>query len=73
MQPREVEPVALTRKTIIDKDEVCVPWSRRCANRTIPPTVDQLDYGITAIAVPIRGASGRPIGALNSSGYTTAC
>jgi IclR family transcriptional regulator, pca regulon regulatory protein len=33
-------------------------------------TVDQLDYGITAIAVPIRGASGRQIAALNSSGYT---
>jgi IclR family pca regulon transcriptional regulator len=33
-------------------------------------TVDQLDYGITALAVPIRGASGRTIAALNSSGYS---
>ncbi|SMX44564.1 IclR family transcriptional regulator domain-containing protein [Maliponia aquimaris] len=33
-------------------------------------TVDQLDYGITALAVPIRDPQGRTIAALNSSGYT---
>lgn len=33
-------------------------------------TVDQLDYGITALAVPIRDAAGRTIAALNTSGYT---
>jgi IclR family pca regulon transcriptional regulator len=33
-------------------------------------TVDQLDYGITALAVPIRDGEGRTIAALNSSGYT---
>jgi IclR family pca regulon transcriptional regulator len=33
-------------------------------------TVDQLDYGITALAVPIRGPDGRTIAALNTSGYT---
>lgn len=33
-------------------------------------TVDQLDYGITALAVPIRDSEGRTIAALNSSGYT---
>ncbi|WP_353475798.1 IclR family transcriptional regulator C-terminal domain-containing protein (plasmid) [Salipiger sp. H15] len=33
-------------------------------------TVDQLDYGITAIAVPIRNAEGETVAALNSSGYT---
>lgn len=33
-------------------------------------TVDQLDYGITALAVPIRAADGRTIAALNTSGYT---
>jgi len=33
-------------------------------------TVDQLDYGITALAVPIRAADGRVVAALNSSGYT---
>jgi IclR family pca regulon transcriptional regulator len=33
-------------------------------------TVDQLDYGITALAVPIRGRGGRWIAGLNTSGYT---
>ena len=33
-------------------------------------TVDQLDYGITAIGVPIRGPDGRTVAALNSSGYS---
>lgn len=33
-------------------------------------TVDQLDYGITALAVPIRGLDGGTIAALNTSGYT---
>lgn len=33
-------------------------------------TVDQLDYGITALAVPIRDQDGVTIAALNSSGYT---
>lgn len=33
-------------------------------------TVDQLDYGITALAVPIRGSDGGWIAALNTSGYT---
>lgn len=32
--------------------------------------VDQLGYGITALAVPIRGVSGKVIAALNTSGYT---
>ena len=33
-------------------------------------TVDQLDYGITALAVPIRDTAGNTIAALNTSGYT---
>ncbi|WP_292291519.1 IclR family transcriptional regulator C-terminal domain-containing protein [Marivita sp.] len=33
-------------------------------------TVDQLDYGITALAVPIRDADGKTVAALNTSGYT---
>ena len=33
-------------------------------------TVDQLDYGITALAVPVRDQNGVTIAALNSSGYT---
>lgn len=66
---RDVEPVPLTRKTVVDKDEL-----RRLIaevrEQNYSTTVDQLDYGITAIAVPIRGASGRAIAALNSSGYS---
>ena len=33
-------------------------------------TVDQLDYGITALAVPVRDADGATVAALNTSGYT---
>jgi IclR family pca regulon transcriptional regulator len=32
--------------------------------------VDQLDYGITALAIPIRGPAGEVVAALNTSGYT---
>jgi IclR family pca regulon transcriptional regulator len=66
---RDVEPVALTRMTVTDKAEIrrLVEAARTDGYAT---TVDQLDYGITALAVPIRGASGRTTAALNSSGYT---
>lgn len=33
-------------------------------------TVDQLDYGITALAVPIRDGAGRVVAAINTSGYS---
>lgn len=63
------EPVALTRKTVVDKDAL-----RRLIDdvreRSYSTTVDQLDYGITALAVPVRGPSGRTVAALNSSGYS---
>lgn len=32
--------------------------------------VDQLDYGVTSLAVPIRDPSGRVVAAINSSGYS---
>lgn len=66
---REVEPVALTRKTVTDRKELRA-IVEEVREKNYSTTVDQLDYGITAIAVPIRGASGRTIAALNSSGYT---
>jgi IclR family transcriptional regulator, pca regulon regulatory protein len=64
-----LEPQRLTNRTLIDKDEL------RCAIASVrdegyATTVDQLDYGITALAVPIRGPDGRTVAALNSSGYT---
>ncbi|WP_435258294.1 IclR family transcriptional regulator domain-containing protein [Thioclava sp. FR2] len=64
-----MEPVPLTSRTIIDKAEL-----RRLILKVradgYATTVDQLDYGITALAVPIRSADGRVVAALNSSGYT---
>ena len=64
-----MQPKALTARTVTDKAEL-----RRLilAARAdgYAATVDQLDYGITALAVPIRAADGRVVAALNSSGYT---
>lgn len=64
-----VRPEALTSMTITDPKEL-----RReilsVREYGFSTTVDQLDYGITALAVPIRDLSGRTIAALNTSGYT---
>jgi IclR family pca regulon transcriptional regulator len=64
-----VRPVALTSKSITDpallRAEILAV--REAGYST---TVDQLDYGITALAVPIRDADGRTVAALNTSGYT---
>ena len=62
-------PTALTSRTVTDKTELrrLIRAARADGYAT---TVDQLDYGITALAVPIRGADGRVVAALNSSGYT---
>lgn len=76
MEPKErdawlkkLQPVALTSKTCTHKGEL-----RRELERVrvegYATTVDQLDYGITALAVPIRDQEGNTIAALNSSGYT---
>ena len=66
---REVEPAPLTTKTVVDKGAIKA-LVEEVREKTYATTVDQLDYGITALAVPIRGSSGRTIAALNSSGYT---
>ncbi|AQZ53887.1 IclR family transcriptional regulator domain-containing protein [Martelella mediterranea] len=60
---------ALTSKTVTDPD---VLREKIMAVRAdgYATTVDQLDYGITALAVPIRNFEGRTIAALNTSGYT---
>jgi IclR family pca regulon transcriptional regulator len=64
-----MEPVPLTSRTVTDKAELrrLILQARTDGYAT---TVDQLDYGITALAVPIRSADGRVVAALNSSGYT---
>ncbi len=65
----EVQPVALTSRTVTNRDEL-----RRLVYRVreqgFATTVDELDYGVTALAVPIRGAQGQTVAALNSSGYS---
>lgn len=65
----KLDPVALTSRTVTDIDELrrLIAAVREDGYST---TVDQLDYGITAIGVPIRGPDGRTVAALNSSGYT---
>lgn len=64
-----VAPVPLTSRTITDpcrlREEIMTVRENGYST-----TVDQLDYGITAIAVPIRNLEGRTVAALNSSGYT---
>ena len=62
-------PAQLTSKTCTDATALRAELTkvRRDGYST---TVDQLDYGITALAVPIRDAEGETIAALNTSGYT---
>ncbi|SLN62771.1 Pca regulon regulatory protein [Roseivivax jejudonensis] len=62
-------PQALTSRTCTDPCRLGEELDR-VREQGYATTVDQLDYGITAIAVPIRNAEGRTIAALNSSGYT---
>ncbi|MDZ4135904.1 MAG: IclR family transcriptional regulator C-terminal domain-containing protein, partial [Paracoccaceae bacterium] len=64
-----MRPIALTTRTVISKEDLrhLVLQARDLGYAT---TVDQLDYGITALAAPIRGADGRVVAALNSSGYS---
>jgi IclR family pca regulon transcriptional regulator len=60
---------ALTSRTVTDpcllREEIA-----RVQENGFATTVDQLDYGITAMAVPIRDPEGATIAALNTSGYT---
>ncbi|MGY6706027.1 IclR family transcriptional regulator domain-containing protein [Roseinatronobacter sp.] len=64
-----VEPVALTSRTVTNREDL-----RRIVYKVreqgFATTVDELDYGVTALAVPIRGARGQTVAALNSSGYS---
>lgn len=64
-----LDPQPLTAKTCTDKCALRAELMRVRAEG-YATTVDQLDYGITALAVPVRDAEGRTVAALNSSGYT---
>ena len=59
----------LTEFTVTDRERLCaiVSKARKDGYGT---AVDELDYGITALAVPIRDQAGRVVAALNSSGYS---
>ncbi|SMF89470.1 transcriptional regulator, IclR family [Azospirillum oryzae] len=65
----KMTPQALTRHTVTDKNALrtIILQARADGYAT---TVDQLDYGITALAVPIHGTSNEVVAAVNSSGYT---
>jgi len=65
----KLEPRKLTSQTVVDKSALrdLVLQVRQDGFAT---TVDQLDYGITALAVPIRSDMKSVVAALNSSGYT---
>lgn len=62
-------PVALTQLTVTDIPTLKT-LIKEVRDRGYSTTVDQLDYGVTAISVPIRNPEGRTVAALNSSGYT---
>ncbi|MEM5470309.1 IclR family transcriptional regulator C-terminal domain-containing protein [Hoeflea sp. AS60] len=62
-----IEP--LTSKTMADPIQLRAEIER-VREQGYSTTVDQLDYGITALAVPIRALDGRTIAALNTSGYS---
>ena len=64
-----MRPEALTSRTLTDPCRIREAVLR-AREEGYATTVDQLDYGITALAVPIRDAEGRSVAALNSSGYT---
>ncbi|WP_112322956.1 IclR family transcriptional regulator domain-containing protein [Oceanibium sediminis] len=59
----------LTSKTITDPDALRAEIDA-VRDAHYSTTVDQLDYGITALAVPILSVEGRTIAALNTSGYS---
>lgn len=64
-----LDPKPLTSRTCVDKAALRAELMKVRADG-YATTVDQLDYGITALAVPIRDPEGRTLAALNSSGYT---
>lgn len=59
----------LTDQTVSDHKTLS-QWIATCRSRGYATSSDELDYGITSLAVPIRIRSGQVVAALNSSGYT---
>ena len=65
----KMDSTALTSRTVTDRSELREIIAR-VREEQYATTVDQLDYGITALAVPIRGMDSRTVAALNTSGYS---
>ncbi len=65
----DLKPVKLTEHTVTDHDRLrqILAQTRRLGYGAI---VDELDYGITALAVPISDQTGRVVAAVNTSGYS---
>ena len=59
----------LTEFTVTDREKLCAIISK-ARKDGYGTAVEELDYGITALAVPIRDQTGRVVAALNSSGYS---
>ncbi len=60
---------APTDRTINDPAALALALSRTAAEG-FAVSVDELDYGVASIAVPILDAQGRAVAAINSSGYS---
>jgi IclR family pca regulon transcriptional regulator len=66
---RKLEPHKLTDVTVTDLETLrAILGEVRTNGYSI--TVDQLDYGITALAVPVKDNAGRVVAAVNTSGYS---
>lgn len=59
----------LTDATVRDKPTL-ERWIGECRARGYATSADELDYGITSIAVPVRDVHGDVVAAINSSGYS---
>jgi len=66
---RHLKPLKLTEHTVTDIDRLrqILIQTRRHGYSAV---VDQLDYGVTALAVPITDQTGRVVAAVNTSGYS---
>ena len=66
---RDLRPIKLTEHTVTDigRLQKILAQTRKLGYSAV---VDELDYGITALAVPITDQTGRVVAAVNTSGYS---
>lgn len=65
----EIKAIKPTARTIDDPDELRAEIAR-ARDSGYAVAIDQLDYGVAAIAAPIRDPQGEVVAAINSSGYS---